>query len=237
MYLWLVLSTFLAILAGYSLPVRMDIEEKKDLPVASAYLHRMIVNHKTAMEYVKKNKWPYYCGGIVPGDGEILTSCSEVDKIGYTPGVISADDIVGYELVDFVFDENNYISEIFCSNEDGTESDNCINESGNVKKRYLVTYGDLYDGWIMHKELDVTPVAGTRQKVTPRDEILKVMGDIFPLDATVGYVMEDSGNAYILNSRGQSVFTFPAWMWNAVYGSDMCNKRFNGSCIAYLSLI
>ena len=46
MYLWLVLSTFLAILAGYTLPMRSDSSEKMDVPVASAYIMKMEVKNE-----------------------------------------------------------------------------------------------------------------------------------------------------------------------------------------------
>ena len=233
MYMWLVLSTFLAILAGYFLPVRDDIAEKKDVPIASAHMMRMAVNQRIALNYVKMNKWPYYCAGA--SEGEVLTDCDDANKIGYSAGDVNPEEDY-YQ--GFNYDEG-YTSRIFCydeSNADSEGNDSCA--IGVAEVRYLVTYGDLGSKWLTAPDLSESG-GGSRVKVTPRGDVLKGFEKYFASEDTVGYVVEDedSGKAYIINAFGKKVFDIPETMYDAMSGSNNCNKDFNGSCIMYLSKI
>ena len=236
MYMWLVLSTFLAVLAGYSLPVRSDLSEQKDLPVATAHVYRMVINHKTALEYVKSQKWPYYCGEISISDGIVLEECEDSDKIGYEAGIITKEMVEDFKAESFVFDEDNYVSQIFCLNADDTEVEDCLFQEGNEKKRFLVTYGDLHEKWISSG--DLAGVEGSeRVEVMPNDDILRGLSKSFPQDALVGYVREDTEGVHIINSWGTKVLTIWPAIWEGIFNSNMCNKRFNGSCMIQVNAI
>ena len=236
MYMWLVLSTFLAILAGYSLPTRSDLSDQKDVPMAAAQVHRMIINHKTSLEYVKSRKWPYFCGGVDVSSGVTIEICENSDRIGYEADVITSEMVEDFKHESFVYDEENYVSRIFCLNEDDTEAEDCLHVEGNDKKRFLVTYGDLHEKWISANDLTSSGGSG-RLVVMPREDLLKGLGENFAHDTLAGYVREDDEGVHIINSWGTKVFTLLPWMWEYILSSDKCNEKFNGSCIIYMSAI
>ena len=132
MYIWLVLTTFLAILAGYSLPMRYDAYQRTDVPIASAHMLKMVVNHRTALSYGKHNKWPFVCvGGAI--DAGVKKYCDKENQIGFDAGAITTDMVSAYIPAGFEFNDD-YQSYILCFNEDGTLSDSCQNEAGQIKK-------------------------------------------------------------------------------------------------------
>ena len=235
MYLWLVLSTFLAILAGYSLPLRSDMGERRDVSIAAAHIYRMIVNHKIALWYVRTKRWPYYCGSASVSDGVVLEECDYSDRVGYSKGIITEGMVEAFKPQDFIFDEENYISRIFCYNENGSEASDCVYEEGNKKKKYLVTYGDLHEKWLSSG--DWSSAGGSRIIVTPREYLLKGLGEHFADDAIAGYIREDATGAHVINSWGMDVFTFLPAMWNEIFNSGKCNKDFNGSCLIYVNVL
>ena len=233
--MWLVLSTFLAILAGYSLPIRSDIESDKNGQVGSAFVYRMVINHRQSMEYVRLNKWPYYCEGVAAG--ETVEDCAINKRVGYEKGEVTADKRP-VSNDDFNYD-TNYVSRIFCYNADGSEAADCKNETGNEKKRYLVTFGDVDVRWITAKDLNASD-----KKVTPRDDLMYGFRQNFGIDSPAGYVVErvvdaDAGitDAQVYNGWGTMVFSIPVTMWADIKLHNNCNKEFNGSCIIYLSVI
>lgn len=187
------------------------------------------------MDYVKSKKWPYYCGGAEVSDGVVLEECDDVDRIGYEAGLVTSDMVEDFKPDDFIFDEEHYISRVFCYNADGSEAEDCLYQEGNEKKRYLVTYGDLHEKWLSSSDWNTS---GTdRREVAPRDDILRGLGENFASDTMAGYVREDSEGAYIINGWGTNVFTFLPGMWEEIFNSGMCNKDFNGSCMIYVNAL
>ena len=131
MYIWLVLSTFLAILAGYSLPLRSDTSDKVDVPVATASAMRMVVTHKVALNYLRTQKWPFKCTSCAEG-----AECSECDithQTAFGPGLI---DFTSEGVNSGIFEpDENYKSLVLCYNQDGTLSDKCFKEESNNRSR------------------------------------------------------------------------------------------------------
>lgn len=228
MYMWLVLSTFLAILAGYSLPMRSDTPEKLNVPVASAHMVKMVVGHRSALNYAKKSKWPYYCAGVA--EGETVTECPQENKVGFVPGIIAPEELTDYIPEGFVLSDE-YKSQIFCYNEDGTEASDCYDMEGNKRTKLLVTFGDLHEKWLSSQDIVAGGGAG-KAKVTPNEDIIKAFRNHFGYDELVGYVRETGEVREIINYQGASRYTIPQDMWTEMSGT--CNKTYNGSCIAYV---
>lgn len=230
MYMWLVLSTFLAILAGYSLPMRSDTPEKVNVPVASAHMVKMVINHRVALKYARKQKWPYYCAGVA--EGETVPECPQENKVGFVPGTINHDDLTYYIPEGFVLSDE-YKSQIFCYNEDESpETDECHDVEENKRTRLLITYGDLHEKWLSSQDIVAGGGAG-ETKVTPNDDVIKAFRNHFGYDELVGYVRENGEEKEIINYQGTPVYTIPEDMWNEI--SANCNANYNGSCIAYVS--
>ncbi|MBR2922869.1 MAG: hypothetical protein IKC10_06090 [Alphaproteobacteria bacterium] len=229
MYMWLVLSTFLAILAGYSLPMRSDTPEKVNVPVASAHMVKMVINHRVALKYARKLKWPYYCAGTAEGD--TVTECDPDKRIGFTPGSIDPEELDDYIPNGFVRSEE-YTSQIFCYNKDESHADECHDVTDNPKTRLLITYGDLHIRWLATQE--IATAGGTEKTVvTPNDDVIKAFRNHFGYDEWVGYIRENGEEKEIINYQGTPVYTIPDDMWNEI--SANCNTNYNGSCIAYVS--
>lgn len=229
MYMWLVLSTFLAILAGYSLPMRSDTPEKVNVPVASAHMVKMVINHRVALKYARKLKWPYYCD---VAEGETFPPCPPEKQIGFVPGPIDPEELTDYIPEEFVLSDE-YKSQIFCYNEDESpETVECHDVEENKRTRLLITYGDLHIRWLATQE--IATAGGTEKTVvTPNDDVIKAFRNHFGYDELVGYIRENGEEKEIINYQGTPVYTIPDDMWN--YISANCNANYNGSCIAYVS--
>ena len=136
MYIWVILATFLAILASYTLSVRPDMRELSVSRVAEATLGRLIVQHKAALNYVKYNKYPY------------TTSRNEVD---YVPGIISEGDILNEMPYGYALD-GQYTSQIFCMNQNMTEAYDDVSGANPCdvtdNRKMVVTYGPIPTRWM-----------------------------------------------------------------------------------------
>ena len=104
--------------------------------VAEASLSRLVVQHEAAITYIKYNKYPYL---------------SSYNAVGYAPGIISDDNLLREMPYGYVLDEN-YVSQIFCMNEDLTVA---YSSAGGVnpcdvpgRRKMLVTYGPIPTRWM-----------------------------------------------------------------------------------------
>ena len=136
MYIWVILATFLAILASYSLSVRPDMRELSVARVAEAVLGRLVVQHEAALNYVKYHKYPY---------------SENRDHVDYSPGVINDGDLLaempyGYNM------DGQYVSKIFCMNQNmtvaygGEGGANPCDVADN--RKMVVTYGPIPTRWM-----------------------------------------------------------------------------------------
>lgn len=234
MYMWLVLSTFLAILAGYSVPMRSDAPEKMNVPVASAHMVKMVIKHRIALKYARNKKYPFYCENPSAG-----TACPNSQKIGFTAGLVEASDVTNFINADlgYTFNNDDYLSEIFCFDDDDTTLGDCTEFDDKAQKRYLITYGDLHEKWLSSNSLVAAGGGGAKPIVTPNEDMIKAFREHFGYDEFVGYVVENGSNRNIINYQGRNIFTIPPAIWSVMDGSGICNKKYNGSCIAYVSVL
>lgn len=240
MYFWLVLSTFMAFLAGYALPLRSDTGNQLDVSIAKAHVMKMVINHKIVLKDLRFKKAPYACKiDPVPEGG-----CPKEASITFTAGPVDYDGIsANAKTEEFNIDKDNYESFVFCFNDGGTEilddGADCNDSAIVSRKRYLVTYGDLDEKWLALRKEAVAGAGGDDEisaEYVPKDDVMKALGEHFKDDSLIGYIFVDDDGIHLINSMGLKIFTFGENMYAKMTGVG-CNENYNGSCIAYVSAL
>ena len=103
MYIWVVLATFLAMLASYTLSMRADIRKVTVEPMAEAEIAKLVSKHRAAGRYVHYNSPPN----------------TPAEQVTFVPGIISDANIEG-EMSSVTINDKNYTSQIFCLNREWT---------------------------------------------------------------------------------------------------------------------
>ena len=218
MYLWVVLTTFLAMMAAYYLPIRQDTQKILTVPVAQANLMQMIVKQKAGMQFMKENAYPYYS---TEGERKVNYSSGEIDVTPYLP---------------FGFVNNqNYVTAIYCMDEDMTQifvgEEGCQKVEGMNKARILITYGAIPEKWLV-----ITPT-DEGYSMRPSIDIIETLREHFGTEEMVGYVMVEGEKLYVVNYEGAK-FEIPQPIVQnegmANYGIKDCMDDY-GACLAYMS--
>lgn len=142
MYIWVILATFLAMLASYSLSVRPDMREISVVPMAEAALGKIVSMHRAAKNYVKYHKQPF-CGQ--DASGENIKICYNGWNTSSNLDISSA--LEDYKTYGVVLDDA-YTSKIYCMTPglDGmTTSCDCEAEGC---RRMVVTFGKIPSRWL-----------------------------------------------------------------------------------------
>lgn len=227
MYLWVVLATFLAALAAYVLPLRSDMTNVVDTPVAQSMMIQMVVKHKAGLEYMKRHGWPFACP-----DGHSYTtndkSCEEENMVTYSVGDI---DNASSGLITFGFVNNtNYHNQIQCLCNNGTEAapvyaaascnGECVNNGQKSQVlRGLLTYGPVPQHWLTYDSTG---------NVIPSGDLTTAMRKHFGSSQMAGYIVKSNGNYYIRNFEGKN-FLIPSQ-----FTGKSCIDN-NDACFGYLS--
>lgn len=216
MYLWVVLATFLAMMAAYVLPIREDTREMQSVSVAQAKLVQMIAKHSAGKEYLRRNAWPYWDG----------TNQFE-KKVNYHSGRL--DNLAGFDqyLPRGFVNHQGFITAIYCMNEDETAlktgADDCRKIEGVRTRRLLITYGAIPERWkAISKD-------GNYDK-RPSTDLLQAMRDHFGAKVMAGYVMPQGEKTYIVNYEN-TFFEVPVPVKPVV---DACLSDYD-SCMAMMS--
>ena len=139
MYLWLVLATFLAMIAGYYLPLRHDTHDVINVPVAQASLIQMIAQHKIAKKWIIGESYPLtcycapdscsqtssvgkFCGRTSDAAHSTTCTCNgslmsaeEKGKFPFNSGTTLTEDLImPYAPLGFIYN-GNYETYLFCS--------------------------------------------------------------------------------------------------------------------------
>ena len=230
MYIWVILATFLAMLASYTLSVRPDMRSVTVEPVAEAVLGKMIAQHEAAANYARFNKFPY---------------AADRKHVEYVPGIISDEDILAEMPYGYVL-EGDYTSQIFCMNDSMTVA---YDYSGSVpsdanpcdvrgNKRRVVTYGPIPTRWLslssgmQHPNTDF--ISALWNIVSAGEEI----GYMIPADASEVHTSKENPSAsnVRLATRGG---TEPIYVPKAVVEDpqfkSVCDLSKNWVCLVYMS--
>ena len=218
MYLWVVLTTFLAMIAAYLLPIRSDTQKAVNVPVAQAKMMQMAVKQKAGILFMKENAYPYY-------------STEEERKVNYSSGEI---DVTDYLPPGFINSED-YITAVYCMDEDMTQiltgEDACQKTDDEKKMRMLITYGAIPEKWVTISETD------GNYSVRPSADMMEALRQQFGTKEMVGYVVQEGSGFFVVNYEGTR-FEIPRPVVEntgmGYYGIVDCLNDY-GSCLAYMS--
>jgi len=226
MYIWIVLATFLAMLASYSLSVRPDMRNLTVVPAAEAELGKMLIQHRAANSYVKYHKAPH------------TTSGSYVD---FTPGVISEADLeselpFGYML------SGDYVSQIFCTNADESEA---LEDAGGgnpcddmQNRRLLITYGPIPTRWMNLSAGFQRPTSDFMHAMRNMADVGQVVGYTASADVILEEESNPSGSDVRIMDRNGSFGNFvPTAILSDPIFASMCDLSKGWVCMIYMSSI
>ena len=103
--------------------------------------------------------------------------------------------------------------------------------------KILFTYGDLHEKWLSSRSLVEAEGGSGKPKATPNEDMIRAFREHFGFDEFVGYILEDGSEVNIINYQGIKIFNIPPTMWSVMEGSGFCNEKYNGSCIAYVTVL
>lgn len=178
MYVWVILATFLAMLASYTLSIRPDIREVTVEPLAEAQIERLVSKHKAGLAYV--------------ADHTPLPD-APTKQVTYVPNKqIAENEIDSYFSLQI--NDKNYESWIFCSSKADrsklyTTSAGCDLEDAS---RFLVTMGPIPPRWI-------NLVTGT-----PNNDYMNAMRRVAGTRLGLGYADDSEGMIASINNKTNS---------------------------------
>ena len=169
MYIWMILATFIAMLAAYNLAPRADHASLQQMPLAEASVTKFLVQHKAAVEYIKKAILDNRDGTKVIAAGTI-SGCNESNTGNLCP----------FLPIGFKYEENAYYSKLYCLNPpkyeesadshnlktvtvQGTTTGSCTDPEFGV--RYVITYGRIPERW---KNVSTNHILGDYYKALRR---------------------------------------------------------------------
>ncbi len=226
MYIWVILATFLAMLASYTLAPRADMREVTVEPLAQAELGKFYSQHRAGYEYVRLHKPPY-------------TGSKKYNN--YSPGILSESTLRSYLPFGHIL-SGEYTTQIFCMNEDmtaelsGGDNGPC-NEPGGHKA--LVTYGPIPERWV---NLEAEPEQ-------PNADFMNAIRSMSYAGEVVGYTMYDPDATYddndnmsashirIFDSRGLYNSFVPVAVLNNADYRRVCNMDEDWVCLVSVTAI
>ncbi len=226
MYIWVILATFLAVLASYTLSIRPDMRAITVEPVAEAVVGKVVVQHKAAKNYVKYHKPPY-------------TAVKK--KVDFSAGPISDSDILrempyGFEM------PAGYYSYIYCLNSDMTDvseqtDDPCNDKTG---KRMLVTFGPIPHRWVQLNTALERPNMDLINAMRTTVDSGEKFGYIAPIAHADDINAEDNvshSDVRLVDRDASYGFFVPRAVAEDAAFKAVCNVDANKICLVYMSNI
>ena len=187
MYIWLVLATFLAMIAAYFLPIRQDTQDILTVPVAQAKIVQLVTAQRSGLEYMKEHDWPYF--------GDEVTR-----PVDYVTGELAADDLTPYLPIGFILNAN-YITAIYCMDADGenikTGADSCQKDENNKTNRLLITFGAIPEPWQNYVR------NGDEYVIKPSPDMLQGLRNHVGPKEKIGYTQKDGDDVYIVTYENE----------------------------------
>ncbi len=227
MYLWVVLTTFLAMLAAFVLPIRGDTDELVNVPIAQTKLTQMVMKQRAGQKLIKYNSYPFYS---TKEEREVGFSSGEWDVSAYLP--------VGFE------DNDEYVTAMYCAEAESptVPIDNCKKTAAEPRWRWLVTTGPIPERWqnvnltkdgnsnLMSAEMS----AALRNMVTSSE----MAGYVAAGDSDKFYIdgselkRQNEDMLYVINYQGDA-YEIPEIVANNAVGD--CLGAYDGLCMVYIS--
>lgn len=228
MYIWVILATFLAMLASYTLAVRPDMRSITVEPVAEAALGKILVQHKAAKNYVRYHKTPY---------------TAETNKVEYQVGVIDKAELEKEAPYGFILGDE-YESQIFCM--DATYSVAYAHDATNnpcdsyENRRMVITYGPIPTRWLSMSSGLKQPNHDMMNAMRSIVNVGEKFGYMAPVDAADVAVSEDnpSGSDMRLVDRdGVSTNFVPKAIVDDPNFRSVCDLGSDTGCLIYMNNI
>ena len=249
MYLWVVLATFLAMIAGYYLPLRHDTQDIVNVPVAQAKLVQMSAQHKLILTWLKQQAYPYKCYIKKNGGWTNSSSChqEEIDDEGrgHVPyasnfpilkdgeegtcanlnNLICLEENSFSKGFDFQYSQE-YQSFVVCFKEDRqTLTASCDRSSTNKTARLLLTYGPIPEHWRSYT---------SDGNFRPSADFMNAMRAQFSPKEMFGYV--DLDNTYELINYENKKFEIPGYIAEHYLENYMDDPdQSQPACLVYMS--
>lgn len=221
MYIWVVLATFLAMIAAYVLPIRQDTQDILTVPVAQAKIMQLAAAQRAGLEYMKERGWPYF--------GNISTR-----PVDYVTGEITADDLEPYLPVGFIPNED-YVTALYCMNVEETivktGADSCQKDENGKTNRVLITYGAIPEPWRTYVKV------GDDYVVRPSPDLMQGLRNHVGSKEKVGYTQTEGSDVYIMTYENEKIQIPQPVVADAGiirYTISDCVADY-GTCLAYMS--
>ena len=219
MYIWVVLTTFLAMIAAYILPIREDTDKLVNTPVAQARLMQMVVKQKAGKQYMKENQKPYK------------------NEIEYETGKIDAAEMADYLPHGFI-NNDEYTTVIYCLDEDMATiragEGACRKVGSETVVKVLITYGPIPEKW--QAIFAEGEGEGVTYDIKPSQDMINAFRSHFGVTEMVGYTIVEDASIKIVNYEGTK-FDVPAVIANdtehSSYSLRECIDEYT-TCLAYM---
>lgn len=222
MYVWVVLATFLAVLASFALSPREDIRAVTVEPLAEAQVAKIVTRQKAALEYVKYRKKPYT---VNP------------EAVEYAPMVLSAGELEAYMPHGHIASPN-YVTKIFCMNEMMTiaygDQANCSNKHNS---KMVVTFGQVPLRWINLNSERGIPTADFMNAVRNMVDSGTSFGYTAPVESGASTDRNISGSPMRLVDRDNSDLYVPLAVVSDGDFNEICGLDQDKACLVYQSSI
>lgn len=177
MYIWVVLATFLAILASYTLSPREDIRKLTVEPLAEVYIAKLITQHNAALAYAKYMK---------KAGNEFVSIELDEEKIGrFFP--------FGHSYSAF---NGEFATRIYCMDESGAHVEPGTCQHGDGKRIALITYSQIPLRWLNINVEDSS---------TPSVDFLNAMKNVVDSGTPFGYMGKTTDTSSEKNISGSNV--------------------------------
>ncbi len=219
MYIWVILATFLAILASYTLAPRADYRQLAVEPQAEATLSKIVTKHQAARDYVRFRKKPYTANPSI---------------VEYAPGQISDEELEKYAYFGHEISDE-FVSQIYCMNENMTvaysDSSAC---SVRKNKKMVATYGPIPLRW---RNMGA-------EGEQPNEDLMNALRNTVDGGTFFGYTVKAfhadsirnvSGSDMQIVDRDRDDIFVPKAIVNDANFKKACDLSKGYSCLVYLS--
>lgn len=220
MYIWVVLTTFLALIAAYFLPIRPDTQEMLTVPVAQARVMQMLVKQEAAKRYMEERAYPFF-------------STETERKVDFATGELNVENYLPKGFIN----SEEYITALYCMNEGmtviNTGTDGCYRGNGIKTERLLMTYGRIPEKWSIISNISS---GGGDYDIIPSPDLMQALRRHFGKREMVGYTIEEGGKTYVVNFEGRK-FEVPQKVMNdeiVTWTLKDCIDEYK-SCLVYMS--
>ena len=222
MYIWVILATFIAMLAAFNLPVREDMRALTVEPLAEAHAAKLLAKHRAALAFAGTRFPPDNGSDLQTLCGSGTTGCEIIDT-EYLP----------YAPFGF-YDDPTFQSRVFCLKKGDP---NVLEDCDTSGSRYLVTYGPVPRKW--RSISDGRPsvdLVNAMNRMASKEKRFGYAVEVAQVEEETGMPVENNYYGAVMMIRGRE--TEGAFIPNAIAAdADFQNQCVENYCLMYMSEI